>query len=502
MMKTKSRKLGYYFEKFRAFLLVLLMALCVIQIGILWSSQSGSVPFYFLSNLFTSKLNSETTVEEVKEKYILPYRIVLSAGFDDDHYIIPNGSSDYTKLWDGARVYLTEALNSNYKNTTPFSEDVWGGLVAKKPYTFEFSTLIPIDIFKWALDMNDTTGKGLNGIYKFVICPDDPDNNYADTVYIRDNNNIYTYEVADFKGEALDQKEFDEIEQRQRNSENSKNYKMAIEAYKNAPIKISLDLLGPLTQKSRESYPAVNLTSFIGVAELDYSPEDFYQIGKELFGQNSNAYDYDVDTSGSAVFKNGNGVYRLYKNSVLEYKDIGSKGTSEKGIVEAYKKAISFIMDRSSRNDLMSNLSVYLKSIDETGDSFVFNFDYSVALGGEKGEVPVLLKDYKINESGKTLNNCLSIEATSRKVINCEWLVLNFKPDEEMMSYQWSFPDMHAKVFNTYEELGKQELSAKDFGIYYVLNNNKLQAQKITPSFVLFTMNGSYDIPIAGVKKN
>jgi hypothetical protein len=79
---------------------------------------------------------------------------------------------------------------------------------------------------------------------------------------------------------------------------------------------------------------------------------------------------------------------------------------------------------------------------------------------------------------------------------------MNFNPDDERLSYQWSFPDMHAKAFDTYEELGAQELSARDFGIYYVLINSKLQTQKVTPSFVLFTMNGNYDVPIVGVKEN
>lgn len=508
-MHRKSKKILFYYEKFKAGLLVFLMILCIVQVGILWSSQSGSFPIYFLSAFFSgSKAASQTSIEDSKGEFMLPSRLVISTGFDEDHYIIPNGSQDYNTLWNGAKLYLVQALDNKPRKIETFTEDAWGTLVANKPYTFEFKTQIPIEIIKWLLNLKSSAGEGLNGIYKIVICPDDPDNNYSDTIYIRDQKNIYTYDLSDFKGNALSKAEFDRIYNNQKENPHAKDYQLAIEKFRvknfeEAPIKISQDLLGPYIQTSTETYPNITCVPFAGLEDDVYHMSDYEQISKELFGESRNDYDYDEDINGSAVFKKADSVYRLYKNSVLEYKFTGKQGTTEKpDILEAYKKAVKFILDHNRENGFMSNLSIYLKSIEQNQSSIVFNFDYGLSLGNEKGEIPIIMKNYEIPGSSKQIDSSISIEVSSKRVVHCEWLALKFKVDKEVKGYEWNFVDMHTKVFEQYKELEKEELSATDFGIYYILSYPKAHQNLITPSFVLYTKDGRYDIPMKGITNN
>ena len=497
MMNMKSKNTGYYYEKFRAFMLVFLMVLCIVQVGILWSSQSGSLPFFS-----GSKIESQASIEDKKGDYLLPYRVFISTGFMQDHYIIPNGSSEYDTLWGGAKLYLTQALNIKPKQTEPFSEGKWGTLVANKPYTFEFKTEIPIEIIKWILNLKPSAGEGLSSIYKVVICPDDPDNSYSDTLFIRDNKNIYTYEIPNSNEKALGKEEVRSIYTKQQMGTSSKNYEIAIEKYRKAEtIKITQDMLAPFSQKRVESYPDVIYSSFGDQDGKEYDISEYNAIARELLGEAKNDYDPDVDVNGSAVFKKSDSVYRLYNNSVLEYRYIGSQGNAEKTkVLEAYKKAMGFIMEHSSQSEksFMSNITIYLKSITEGTNSYTFDFDYSISLGDEGGEMPILMKNFKMPNSDKQLDSSISIEASAKRVLHCEWIALKFKVDKNLDSYEWSFVDKLAEVFNTYSELEQKELSANDFGIYYVLSYPKTQGHLIAPSFVLYTMDGRYDIPMKG----
>ena len=60
---------------------------------------------------------------------------------------------------------------------------------------------------------------------------------------------------------------------------------------------------------------------------------------------------------------------------------------------------------------------------------------------------------------------------------------------------------MYSKLYDKYSEL-KNEFSAKDFGMYYVVNKPEMQEYNITPSFVLFTKDGAYDILMEKSKVN
>lgn len=141
----------------------------------------------------------------------------------------------------------------------------------------------------------------------------------------------------------------------------------------------------------------------------------------------------------------------------------------------------------------MFNITLYLNSVTEGQGAYIFNFDYSISLGEEKGEIPILLKDYKVPIIYSQLNNSISIEASSKNVLSFKWLALKFYVGNNIENYEWSFVDMYSKMYNKYSEL-KNEFSAKDFGMYYVVDKPEMQEYRITPSFVLFTKDGIYDI--------
>lgn len=321
-MRKKSKTLVYYYEKFRAILLVFLICMCVVQVGILWSRESGSFPF--LSSIFPdSKATSQSSIDEMKGDYMLPYRVVLSKGYDDDHLIIPNGSKEYDTLWMGAQDYLKKALEGKPAQIQPFSEEKWGIIVANNDYYIEFKTEMDIDIVRWVLDIKKSVDTVMR-FNKVVISPDDPENAYSDTVYIRDNNNIYTYILSDYNGTSLDQGQFNSIYNKLK--DNCRNYKIAIET--GSKSQLPKDMIAPLTTNSDEEYADLINVPLVGLHGDTSSLEEYDAIQMELFGEVRNDYYPDEDVYGSVVFKKVDTVYRLYKNSIVEYKYTGSQGVN------------------------------------------------------------------------------------------------------------------------------------------------------------------------------
>jgi hypothetical protein len=490
MINTKHRKVGYYYDKLKSLLLVLLMVLCIVQVGILWSTQSGS--FHFLSSLFSdSKSTSQVTVEDAKGNYLLPFRIVLSTGFDKEHLVIPNGTKEYSYIWDSVKTYLSKAVATRPQKVRTFSEKEWGRIAASKPYLLEFKTPVPIDIINWVLNIK-SSGGSLTSIYKIILCPDDPDNNYSDTLYIRDDKNIYTFSLSNSAVGTLRKDEFESIYAKLSENPDSKKYQMTIETWED--VNISLDMLGPIIENTTETYPNLTCTAFPGIDANKLDIYDYEKIGKDLFGESINNFDYDRDINGSAVFKKADSVYRLYKNSVLEYKFTGTlMSVDSLNLLESYKKAVQFIIDINRQNSLLSGISVYLSGIEQKSNSYVFKFDYGIVVNSEYGEVPVILKDYAISK-GNNLDSCISIEANSKRVTQCQMIPLKFKPGK-MANYEWAFQYMNSKTYETYPELNEKDLSVEDFGIYYVVSNTTME-EHITPSFVLYTKYGSYAVPL------
>ncbi|WP_024832583.1 hypothetical protein [Ruminiclostridium josui] len=499
MIKLNSTKVGLYFEKLKTLFLIFLIVLCVVQVGILWSTQSSSFPF--LSSLFSdSKIALPVSVEDTKSKYLLPSRIVMSTDFDGDHFVIPNGSKDYNNIWDGAKTYLAQALDSKPQKTQSFDDKLWGKLSASKPYMIEFKTSIPTDIVKWVLNLKPSAGDGLSGIYKIIICPDDPDNGYSDTLYIRDDKNIYTYSLVN-RITSLRSEEFTVMYDILKDNPASKNYQFAAEKWgKSEELNFPNDMLGPMLDNTVEAYPSITCSTFSGMDEADLNSldyEDYEKIASELFGESSSDYDYDRDINGSVVFKRLDIVYRLYKNSVLEYKYTGSQTSAYNlRLLDAYKKAIEFIIDVNKQNNFLSKVNVYLSEVEENSNSYTFKFDYSIMVNEQEGEVPLILKDYSVAKGMDNQENAIIIEANSKRVVHCQMIPVKFKVGKPL-NYQWAFQYMYSKAFEKYPELSNKEMSVKNFGVYYVLSNSALK-ENIVPSFVLYTEdNGRYVLPLS-----
>ncbi|WP_313560195.1 hypothetical protein [Ruminiclostridium cellobioparum] len=493
-MNKRSKTLGYYYEKFRTFLLILLISVCIIQVGILWSSQSGSFPF--LSSFFFDSKTAQASIEEMKGHFMLPCRVVLSKGYDGDHLIIPNGSKEYYTLWNGAQEYLKAALKDKPTRTEPFNEEKWGIIAANNPYYFEFKTDINIDIVKWVLNIKNSVDSVM-GLNKVVVYPDDPENGYSDTIYIKDNNNIYTYIVSGYGGAALDQKEFETVYESHKNNFKIKNYKIAIET--GSKSLLPKDMIAPFTSNSEEEYTNLNSIPFGSLQGPTSSLAEYDAIQLELLGEIRNDYYPDEDVYGAVVFKKSDSVYRLYKNSVIEYKYTGNQGVTERTrLLDAYQKAVGFIMELKARSRHMDNINLYLSSVKEGSNSFIFKFDYSIDDGEGHGDVPLLLKDFKLPNSEQSLDSAITIEATSKRVIQCRWVALKLEVNKIFKEYTWNFPELVDRAYSLNKELSNANLPIRDYGIYYVLTPPEANSTMITPSFVLFNNTGSYDIPLGG----
>ena len=489
------RKYGYYTEKFKTLLLATLVVTCIIQVGILWSSQSGSFPFSFLGSVFSSNPMSQATSDDIKGDFVRPYKVILSSGYESDHFIIENGSEDYKLLWENAHKYLAMVLGDKPKQVMDYNPDDWGRLVASRPYAFEFKTSIPIELIEWAIETK-CSSEGPRDIYKFIISPNDTDNNYSDMIYIRSSNKIFVYEMPKGTTNSIGAETFLRLYNSYTNRPNAKNYEFAFEKFRTKQGAISQDILTPITKISYELYPDTEISPLFE-SSIQNGSYDLDSISEKLFGDSVNDLFPDYDGNGALVFKNGENIYRIYKDSTIEYRYIGFQVAADKpNLLDAYKKAITFLIEHSKHNKLLSGVNVYLKSVEEKTQSYVFQFD--ITIDTKDGQVPVLVNNYDV--AGNKLSSVISIEVNSKRVVHGQWIATTFKPSEYSKEYQLNISEVADNLAVNYPTLDTAKISIRDVEACYVLKYTG-KTISVSPRVAIFTDDNLYDIPLKQTEK-
>ncbi len=485
------RKYGYYTEKFKTLLLAALVVTCIIQVGILWSSQSGSFPFSFLDSIFTSNPMSQATSDDVKADFVRPYKVILSSGYESDHFIIENGSEEYQLLWEGSQKFLAKVLGDKPKLIEDYDPDKWGRLVASRPYAFEFKTSIPTEIIEWVIETK-CSDEGPKNIYKYIVSPNDIDNNYSDMIYIRSADKIYSYELPANTTESIGKDTFARLYNSYITKPNAKNYEFAFEKFRTKQGAFSQDILTPITKVSYELYSDVEISPLFE-SSIQNGNYDLDAISQKLFGDSVIDLFPDYDQNGALVFKNGENIYKVYKDSTLEYRYIGLQVPSEKPkILDAYKKAITFMIEHSKHNKLLSGVNVYLKSIEEKTLSYVFEFD--ITIDTKEGQVPILLNNYEVG--GNKLSSIISIEVNSKRVTHGQWVAMTFNPSDYNNEYQLNISEIADSLATNYPTLDTAMISIRDVEACYVLKRYTEKSISVSPRVAIFTEDNCYDIPL------
>ncbi|MCX7747144.1 MAG: hypothetical protein N2645_09670 [Clostridia bacterium] len=495
------------FEKLKFFILIILVVSSLIQVGILWGYQNHGLPINFLSVFFQTdgSAHAGADIERDKDLYFIPNRMVLSDGsLTQQHWLIGMKNTHYQKLWEESKGYIRSIFKSSSKQIIPpttIDEDTWGKIVSSKPIMIEFKTGINPEIIKWFLGMTGSESdihpsSELPAIEKLLISPSDEDFSGQNVVFIREGNNLYTYAVEPPENlTVLNAGGLKELFRTLLEDTTLNSYSITKE-------------MSPVNQKNKLSIaqdilaisPATRYRDLYSIGSA--LPEiitmtDYDKIGDMLLGRESSSYTPDLDKNGSALFKKTNNIYRLYKDGVMEYKYLEKQDISNSlNLTTAFENAMKFI---NEKRGLVRDVNIFLSGIEARKDSYIFTFDYSLSFEDEIAEIPIIFENYKVLENEKQLGNAITINANSKRVLECLWIIRNFEKSAEPRKYDIGYFNFLENAFSINKDLKNKESNISEINICYKITNDNSKNASIIPEWQVASSLGDFYVPFQSI---
>lgn len=471
----------------KQYILIILVITSIIQVGILWNYQRRGMPTNFLWNIISAK-NNQATID--MEDFFKPFKIVVSGGFENPHWVLNEEDSYYDEIWKNAKHYLKNIITQKkITDEREYGESKWKDVIEKKSFIIEFKNNISSNLMAAFLGVATSGGIKPQEIYKIAILPAENINNNVN-VYIYDGEKVYLYTMS-FYDKGLSRWDYDLIieELYEAKKESFEVVSEIIRSTDRSPFYFKPDvLIVAKGNKYRSFRNAISSIPF-DMPDLDSkSSEDIDLIAEEVLGNEKDSFIQSVDMEDVIVFKNFSNRYNIYKDGLLEYKYLSVIGKRDKGNeTEAFKKALEFI---KIRGNLISDVDIYLaKAVDE-GEYYSFYFDYKF------NNMPVVVNGYPVKNSDKRLNHAINISANSKRVLSCEWVLRNFKAGDEVLELNMNFGDLLDDTFEMYTDLATGGFSIKDKNVSYEIKYS-VNTESIVPTWVIEGIDGRrYIVPM------
>ena len=136
-------------EKIKTWLLIVLIAGSLIQIGIHLNQQGQGFPIRFITQIFkSSDIYSSIEFETVRQKYFVPESLIVSRGPTASKWKINEGDTHFTKIWDDINNnYLPQIIGQKPEKILP-KED-WPEITSVRCIQLNFSVNWPSEIVLW-----------------------------------------------------------------------------------------------------------------------------------------------------------------------------------------------------------------------------------------------------------------------------------------------------------------------------------------------------------------
>lgn len=490
-------------ERFKFYILVLLIVISLVQVGILWGYQNQGFPI----SIFTERSQkpyaySYSDIEKNRDSYFAPYRIIVSTGYDDSHWLIGRKTDSdnllYNALWSEAKNYIKAVLNSKPLDVLELSDTMWGDLVVEKSFTYEFTSNIKLDIIKWFLNTSSSSVDGPTGIHKMIISPSDNESDGFDTVYIRDDpdsNKVFKYVLSYQSENRLNKEKVNQIITSLSSNQEIRTYNL-IREYpigKKSFFSINQDvLLVSGSIKYRDfyglTYSVPDICNIPGVNKMAV----LNTMADRILGSEAANYELDEGKYGAAVFKKVSSIYRIYKDGLLEYKYLAESEGDRGNIREAFEKAMEFLVEKSDRGQLLSGVNVYLSGVDDdqSKDFYTFTFDYSYSFDSKVGDVPIVFSDYTTAGLDVRLDHAVTIKANSNRVLGCWWITGKYEQGKKT-EMNVNFENLMDTLFNVYPNL-KNNLFINDISMCYHVDplQDNVKGKEFRPEWVITSGDG------------
>lgn len=477
----KMRRLR--FEKFKLYILIVLVITSFIQVGILLSYQNEGLPTNFLWNIFAS---NQKKVSIDLDDYVKPYRITATEGYDEAHFIISENHTYYDKLWNEAAYYIASVFeDKNIEDKQIFSEEHWGEVVVKKSFIYEFKTKIGTSILASLLNVQDVSSQGFDGIYKVAILPRvDSNNNIG--LYIYDGVKTYSF-VLKYKPKGLSRDDYSNMLMALEGNTDSIGYVVMRELMgkDRTPYSIKPDVLIPYGS-TLEEFDDIECMVPEDIKNLHpTNNNDLENISNKILGRDKERLTGVIESDNSIVFRNPSKMYKINSDGLLEYKYLYQFDKSDKGKeIEALETALKFI---GGKANLVKGADIYLSGIkDNEGGYYTFTFDYKV------NQRPVSFINYPVNSAkDSSLNNAITITANKKKVISCYWILKEFLVGRDKLKIMTYPLDLLEDTFVKYDYLNFSNFSVKDVSISYEAKYGT-KGEKLMPVWLIESIDGKF----------
>lgn len=474
-------------EKVKQYILVILVITSIVQVGVLWNYQRRGMPTNFLWSIISSK-NDQVTID--MEDFFKPFRIVVSGGFENPHWVIDEKDSHYDDIWKNAKYYLKNIITQKkIIDEREYGESKWKEVIEKKSFIIEFKNSINSNLLAAFLGVGKSAGFKAEEIYKTAILPAENINNNVN-VYIYDGEKVYLFTMS-FYDKGLGRGDYDLIIE-ELYEEKKESFEVVSEIIRNterSPFYFKPDVL--IVAKGNKYRIFNNAISSIpyNIPDLDSkNSTDIDLIAEEILGNEKDSYIQSVDMANVIVFKNFSNRYNIYNDGLLEYKYLSVMGKRDKGNeIEAFKKALEFI---KKRENLISDVDIYLAKMVDEGEYYSFYLDYKF------NNLPVVVDGYPVKNSNKKLEHAINISANSERVLSCEWVLRKFEIGNEILELNMNFGDLLDDTFELYTDLAGSEFSIKDKNVSYEIKYS-VNTESIVPAWVIETIdNRRYIVPM------
>jgi len=207
-----------------------------------------------------------------------------------------------------------------------------------------------------------------------------------------------------------------------------------------------------------------------------------------ILGNEKESYDrYIIDRYDTLVFKNLNNTYRLYSDGMLEYKYTPGAAEQDKGdIGSAFKKAYIFI-NRIKNYLLDSDATIYLTNIKEDNPNY-YEFVFNYMVDG----YPVCI-DYKLkymDNDGGNLKNAITIKVDSKRIIECDWLLISIDKNKDEKEYNVYFQYMLDEISKKYGKQKYSDFAIENTMVAYLIDSG--YRRKTDPVWIIEKPDDSY----------
>ncbi len=394
-------------ERLKTILIYILIVSGLLQVGILWNYQNQGAPISFLEELFSNDI--QISNETVREILFIPDRIVVSDGeYSNSHWIITEENEFYSRFWAEARAGLTKITSGKIKLAV--TSENWDEIVERRGFMVDFRYHLEPELLGWFLGTGDPP-KDMPAFSKVMI-KRDIINNDIGTFYIYGSDGaVYAstpirYENAANLTNTIN-KLYEDV-----NRSNRRYYSLSgsnIQKEEDEP-----DVLYAAVSPRYWPYPVLS-SDLPDMAVIKESLEDI------ILGSDAGRYNKYIYNDNIMQFTYGSNIYRYYPDGYISYRYLGSAEQNPRAsVAESLMNAYQFVVKREKIYDSDAEIKLtYVKK--KAGGTYEFGFDYRI------GGMPVKI-DYEMKDgNGGRLCYAVRILADSKRVLECDWLVRNFK---------------------------------------------------------------------------